>query len=66
MDYTDIKSELLKMQEVNYREFIKAFISIELSIEEEGLLEKIYDVFMEDDSMELLNEDLKRIIINNE
>ena len=54
------------MQEVNYREFIKAFISIELSIEEEGLLEKIYDVFMEDDSMELLNEDLKRIIINNE
>lgn len=61
MDYKNIKTELLKMQETNYRAFIKAIISIELDIDNENSLDKIYERFMEDDSIELLNESFREI-----
>lgn len=43
------------MIDKSHREFIKAIISIETDVEDEDRLNRLYDFYMEDDDMPLLN-----------
>jgi len=58
MDFMKMKAGLEKMAEENHREFVKALISFETHIEDEDLLNAMYDEFMQEDEMTLLNEEL--------
>lgn len=55
MNYLVMKSLFQLMIDKSYREFIKAIISIETDVEDEDQLNRLYDFYMEDDDMSLLN-----------
>ena len=55
MDYQGMKAHFQLMIDKSHREFIKAIISIETDVEDEDRLNKLYDFYMEDDDMSLLN-----------
>lgn len=57
MGYQAKKNTLEKMMKENYRDCVKAFISIETGIEDEEILETLYTSFMENDEMRLLSEE---------
>ena len=40
----------------NHRDFVKAIISIEKGINDEMVLNKLYDAYMDNDSLNLLND----------
>lgn len=46
----------------NHRDFVKAIISIEKGINDEGALDKLYDAYMDNDSLNLLNEEFDHMI----
>ncbi|WP_298703365.1 hypothetical protein [uncultured Veillonella sp.] len=50
------KSELEQMMKTDYEAFCKALFSIELSITDEGVLDKKYQNYMKHDEITLLNE----------
>ena len=62
MEYKDIRDSLEEVSKENYKEFIKALIGIEKSIEAENTLDKIYDEYMDNDSIALLSEEFDYII----
>lgn len=41
----------------NHRDFVKAIISIEKGINDESVLNKLYDAYMDNDSLNLLNDE---------
>ena len=55
MDYLVMKALFQLMIDKSHREFIKAIISIETDVEDEDRLNRLYDFYMEDDDMSLLN-----------
>ena len=55
-DYTQIKKILNEMIKNNYQEYIKAILSIELNLNNKKALSEMYNIFMEDDAVILLNE----------
>lgn len=55
MDYLVTKALFQLMIDKSRREFIKAIISIETDVEDEDRLNRLYDIYMEDDDMSLLN-----------
>ena len=46
----------------NHRDFVKAIISIEKGINDESALDKLYDAYMNNDSLNLLNEEFDHMI----
>ena len=46
----------------NHRDFVKAMISIEKGINDESVLDKLYDAYMDNDSLNLLNEEFDDMI----
>ena len=46
----------------NHRDFVKAIISLEKGIDDESVLEKLYDAYMDNDSLTLLNEEFDHMI----
>lgn len=58
MDYKEIYEHIGTLMEEDYKSFIMALISIEKGIEDREVLEKIYDKYMDDDDLTLLNESL--------
>lgn len=54
MQFTEIKKQIEFMMQENYEDFIKAFISIELGIEDKNVLNKVYNKYMENDDVILL------------
>ena len=56
MYYKDIRENIKKMANVNYKDFIKAIVGIEKGIDDEKALEEIYDKYMENDTSVLLSE----------
>ena len=46
----------------NHRDFVKAIISIEKGINDERDLDKLYDTYMDNDSLNLLNEEFDHMI----
>lgn len=62
MEYKDIRDSLEEISKENYKEFIKALIGIEKSIEDENILDKIYGKYMDNDMISLLGEEFDCII----
>ena len=46
----------------NHRDFVKAMISIEKGINDESTLDKIYDAYMDNDSLNLLHDEFDYLI----
>lgn len=46
----------------NYKDFFKAIISIEKGINDESVLDKLYDEYMDNDSLNLLHEEFDYMI----
>lgn len=59
MTYKELKNFLEKQAEKNYKNLIKAIISLENQEESEEKLEKIYDYYMENDQISLLSDELR-------
>lgn len=62
MNFENIKSLLEKISNENYKDYIKSIISIETNINDEEKLDKIYDQYMDNDNIFLLNDELNKII----
>lgn len=56
MYYKDIRENIKKMANDNYKDFIKAIVGIEKGIDDEKALKEIYDKYMENDTSVLLSE----------
>ena len=56
MNFSEIKDLINKMMKDNYKEFVKALISIELNIDNEKKLDDIYNQYMEKDEINLIND----------
>ena len=64
MDYKTIRDKIEDMASDNYRDFVKAVISMEKGINDENALDKLYEFYMENDSVNLLNEEFDIMIEN--
>lgn len=62
MDFKEIKNTLEKMANDNFEDFTKALISFEKGINDKESLDKIYQVYMDNDSIGLLNEEFDHLI----
>ena len=56
MDYRAMRDRIEDMVNDNHRDFVKAIISIEKGINDESVLNKLYDAYMDNDSLNLLND----------
>ena len=62
MDYLSMKAILELMATKSYKELIKAILSFETNVEDEMILEKVYEFYFNEDDVTLLNEELKERI----
>ena len=62
MDYKTMRNQIEDMVNDNHKDFVKAVISMEKGINDEGALDKLYDAYMDSDSLNLLNEEFDYII----
>ena len=66
MNYLKIKAEIAKIAEKNYKEFFKALLSFETNVQDEMVLEKVYEFYFNEDDVTLLNEELEERILYEE
>lgn len=57
MNYKVMRYRIEDMVNDNHRDFVKVIISIEKGINDERDLDKLYDAYMDNDSLDLLNEE---------
>ena len=62
MDYKTMRDRIEDMVNDNHKDFVKAVISMEKGINDESALDKIYDAYMDDDSLNLLHEEFDYMI----
>jgi len=62
MDYKTIRDRIEDMAKDNHKDFVKAVISMEKGINDESALDKIYDAYMANDTINLLHEDFDYMI----
>lgn len=62
MDFKEMKDMIIDMQEKNYDTFVKALISVEKGIEDEKVLDDLYNRYMDEDTMGLLDENFDYVI----
>ena len=62
MDFKEMRNILEKMANDNFEGFTKALISFEKGINDKESLDKIYQVYMDIDSMGLLNDEFEYLI----
>ena len=62
MEYKDIRENLEKMMNDNYKDFIKALVSIEKGVNDEKALEEVYVLYMNNDTTGLLSDDFDYMI----
>ena len=62
MDYITMRSRIEDMIRDNHRDFVKAMISIEKDINDENVLDKLYDAYMDNDSLNLLHDEFDYLI----
>jgi hypothetical protein len=62
MDYKAMRDRIEDMLNGNHRDFVKAIISIEKGVNDESVLEKLYDAYMDNDSLNLLNKEFDNMI----
>ena len=57
-----MRDRIEDMANNNHRDFVKAIISIEKGIDDESVLDKLYDAYIDNDSLNLLNEEFDHMI----
>lgn len=57
-NFDSMKESLSFLAEYNHRDFVKSVIALESGIQNEEVLDNIYETYMETDDMELINVDL--------
>ena len=62
MDYKTIRDRIEDMVKDNHKDFVKAIISMEKGINDETALDKLYDAYMDNDTVNLLHEDFDYMI----
>lgn len=62
MDYKIMRARIEDMVNANHREFVKAIISIEKGINDENALNKLYEAYMDNDSLNLLHDEFDYMI----
>ena len=62
MDYITMRARIEDIVNDNHRDFVKAMISIEKGINDESTLDKLYDTYMDNDSLNLLHEEFDYMI----
>ena len=62
MAYKTMRDKIEDMVKDNYKDFIKAVISMEKGINDESALDKLYDAYMANDTINLLHEDFDYMI----
>ena len=62
MDYKTMRNQIEDMVNDNHKDFIKAIISMEKGINDESALDKLYDAYMDNDSLNLLHEEFDYMI----
>ena len=62
MNYETIRDKIEDMVSDNHKDFVKAVISMEKGVNDEGALYKLYDFYMENDSANMLNEEFDVMI----
>lgn len=62
MDYKTMRNQIEDMVNDNHKDFIKAIISVEKGINDESALDKLYDAYMDNDSLNLLHEEFDYMI----
>ena len=62
MDYKAMRDRNEDMVSDNHRDFVKVIISMEKGIKDESVLDKLYDAYMDNDSLNLLNEEFDYMI----
>ena len=62
MDYITMRARIEDIVNDNHRDFIKAMISIEKGINDESALDKLYDAYMDNDSLNLLHDEFDYLI----
>ena len=62
MNYKTMRNQIEDMVNDNHKDFIKAIISMEKGINDESALDKLYDAYMDNDSLNLLHEEFDYMI----
>ena len=62
MDYKAMRDRIEDMVNDNHRDFVKAIISIEKGVSDESALDKLYDAYMDNDSLDLLHDEFDYLI----
>lgn len=62
MDYKTMRNQIEDMVNYNHKDFVKAIISMEKGINDESALDKLYDAYMDNDSLNLLHEEFDYMI----
>lgn len=62
MNYKVVRDRIEDMANNNHRDLVKAIISIEKGINDESVLDKHYNAYMDNDSLNLLNEEFDYMI----
>ncbi|EEJ52209.1 hypothetical protein HMPREF6123_0519 [Oribacterium sinus F0268] len=62
MDYKAMRDRIDDIVNDNHRDFVKTIISIEKAINDESVLDKLYDDYMDNDSLNLLHEEFDYMI----
>ncbi|MEI4320787.1 hypothetical protein V9Z58_08110 [Streptococcus suis] len=58
-NFDTMKEALSEMEKVDYQEFIKAFLSLELSISDRTILNQVYQDYMDEDDLSLISDELR-------
>ncbi|MGV3030775.1 hypothetical protein ACEE42_09530 [Streptococcus suis] len=61
-NFDTMKEALSEMEKVDYQEFIKAFLSLELSISDRTILNQVYQDYMDEDDLSLISDELLSLI----
>lgn len=62
MDYKAMRNQIEDMVNDNHKDFVKAVISMEKGINDESALDKLYDAYMDNDTINLLHEEFDYMI----
>ena len=62
MDYKTMRDRIEDMVNDNHRNFVKEIISMEKGINDESALVKLYDAYMDNDTVNLLHEEFDYMI----
>lgn len=62
MDYKAMRNQIEDMVNDNHKDFVKAVISMEKGINDESALDKLYEAYMDNDTVNLLHEEFDYMI----